>query len=286
MWALGDQLGRGFVVGATAGRTTLNGEGLQHEDGHSPLIASTNPACVWYDPAWAFEVGHIFRDGLRRMYGEDPENIFYYLTVYNEPYLQPAQPEGLDVDGLLKGLYRYAEAPDLGHEAARAQILASGVAVTWALEAQELLAQDWGVAADIWSATSWTELRREALACDAANLLDPDGEQRVPYVTRKLAGTPGPVIAVSDYMRAVQDQIRPWVQHDFRSLGTDGFGMSDTRGALRRYFKVDAASIVVATLEQLARQGGVKPEAPREAVEKYQLGDIRAAGAGNTLGES
>jgi pyruvate dehydrogenase E1 component len=286
MWALADQLGRGFLVGATAGRTTLNGEGLQHEDGHSPLLAATNPACVWYDPAWAFEAAHIFRDGLRRMYGENPENVFYYLTVYNEPYLQPAQPDGLDVDGLLKGLYRYADAPDLGHEAARAQILASGVALTWALEAQQLLAQDWGVAADIWSATSWTELRREAMACDADNLMDPDGEQRVPYVTRKLAGTPGPVIAVSDYMRAVQDQIRPWVQHDFRSLGTDGFGLSDTRGALRRHFKVDATSIVVATLQQLARQGGVKPEAAREAFQKYQLDDIRAAGAGNTLGES
>nr|WP_231116265.1 pyruvate dehydrogenase (acetyl-transferring), homodimeric type [Motilibacter rhizosphaerae] len=286
LWKLGDQLGRGFVLGATAGRTTLNGEGLQHEDGHSPLIASTNPACVWYDPAWAFEVGHLFRDGLRRMYGEQSEDVFYYFTIYNEPYLQPAQPEGLDVDGLLKGLYRYAPAPELGADAARAQILASGVAMTWAIEAQQLLADDWGVAADVWSATSWTELRREALACDEANLLSPDGEQRVPYVTRKLADTPGPVVAVSDYMRAVQDQIRPWVQHDFVSLGTDGFGLSDTRGALRRHFKVDAASIVVATLQQLAKQGGVKPEAPREAVEKYQLGDIRAAGAGNTLGES
>nr|WP_121193923.1 pyruvate dehydrogenase (acetyl-transferring), homodimeric type [Motilibacter peucedani] len=286
MWKLGDQLGRGFLLGATAGRTTLNGEGLQHEDGHSPLIAATNPAAVWYDPAFAFEAGHIFRDGLRRMYGESPEDVFYYLTIYNEPYLQPAQPADLDLDGLLKGLYRYAPGPDLGADAAKAQILASGVGLTWALEAQQLLADDWGVSADVWSATSWTELRREALDCDSANLLSPDGEQRVPYVTRKLAGAPGPVVAVSDYMRAVPDGIRPWVQHDWTSLGTDGFGMSDTRGALRRHFKVDAASITVATLAQLARQGGVKPEAAREAVEKYQLGDIRAAGAGNTLGES
>ncbi|NHC12531.1 pyruvate dehydrogenase (acetyl-transferring), homodimeric type [Motilibacter deserti] len=286
IWKFGDQLGRGFLLGATAGRTTLNGEGLQHEDGHSPLIASTNPACVYYDPAWAFEVGHIVKDGLRRMYGQDAENVFYYLTIYNEPYLQPAEPEGLDVDGLLKGLYRYASAPQLHDGAPGAQILASGVAMQWALDAQKMLAEDWGVAADVWSATSWNELRREALECDGANLLNPDGEQRVPYITRTLAGTPGPVIAVSDYMRTVQDQVRPWVQHDFVSLGTDGFGLSDTRGALRRHFKVDAASIVVATLMQLARQGGVKPEAPREAVEKYQLGDIRAAGAGNTLGES
>ena len=286
LWKFGDQLGRGFILGATAGRTTLNGEGLQHEDGHSPLIAATNPACVWYDPAWAYESALIFRDGLRRMYGENAENIFYYLTIYNEPYLMPAQPEGIDVDGLLKGLYRYSPAPDLGGDPARAQILASGVAMTWAIEAQQLLADDWGVAADVWSATSWTELRREALACDEANLLSPDGEQRVPYVTRTLAGAPGPVVAVSDYMRAVPDGISQWVQHDWASLGTDGYGMSDTRGALRRHFKVDAASIVVATLQQLARQGQVKAELPREAVDRYQLHDVRAAGAGNTLGDS
>ncbi len=285
MWKLGDQLGRGFLLGATAGRTTLNGEGLQHEDGHSPILAATNPACVSYDPAYGFEVAQIVRDGLRRMYGESPEDVFYYLTVYNEPYQHPAQPEGLDVDGLLKGLYRYAAAPELP-EAPHAQLLASGVAVPWALEAQRMLAEDWGVSAAVWSATSWTELRREALRCDEWNMVNPDGEVRVPYVTRALDGAAGPVVAVSDYVRALPDGIRQWVPGDWASLGTDGYGQSDTRGALRRHFRIDPPSIVVATLSQLARRGEVKPEAPREAIERYQLLDIRAAGAGNTMGES
>ncbi len=293
-WAMADQLGRGFLLGATAGRTTLNGEGLQHEDGHSPLLASTNPAVVHYDPAFGFELAHIVREGLRRMTGSSPEHpqgedIYYYLTVYNEPYVQPTEPEGLDVEALLQGMYRYADAPEVPaaeQAAARAQILASGVAVQWALEAQHLLATEWGVAADVWSVTSWNELRRDGLACDQFNLLHPQACQEVPYVTRCLAGAPGPVIAVSDYMRAVQDQIAPWVEHDFISLGTDGFGHSDTRGALRRHFHVDAASIVVATLRALADQGAVKPEAPAEAIARYQLHDVRAAGAGNTLGES
>jgi pyruvate dehydrogenase E1 component len=293
LWAFGDQLGRGFLLGATAGRTTLNGEGLQHEDGHSPLLAATNPACIHYDPAWAFEIAHIFKAGLHRMYGDagdgGGENIFYYLTVYNEPYLQPAEPEGVDVSGILAGLYRYAEAPVIGdgdNPPARAQILASGPAMLWALDAQRMLADEWGVGADVWSATSWNELRREAVAADEWTLLNPDAERRTPYVTRKLESAPGPVVAVSDFMRAVPDQIEPWVPSDWVSLGTDGFGCSDTRGALRRHFKVDAASIVVATLTALARRGEVKPDAPREAIERYQLLDVRAAGAGNTLGES
>ena len=289
MWSLADQLGRGFLLGATAGRTTLNGEGLQHEDGHSPLLAATNPACVHYDPAFGFELSHIVQDALRRMYGPDSEDVFYYLTIYNEPYVQPAEPEGVDVEGILRGIYRYAGAPSLdgsNGEGPRAQLLASGPAVNWALEAQQMLADDWGVAADVWSVTSWNELRREALACDQWNFLNPDQDKRVPYVTSKLDGTGGPVVAASDFMRAVQDQIAQWVPNDWSSLGTDGFGRSDTRGALRRHFKVDAASIVVAALVELARRGEVKPEAPREAIEKYQLLDVRAAGAGNTLGES
>lgn len=294
-WAMADQMGRGFLLGATAGRTTLNGEGLQHEDGHSPLIASTNPAVVHYDPAFAFEVAHIVRSGLQRMYGsseEHPqgENVYFYLTVYNEPYQQPAEPDNLDVEGLLKGIYHYSTAPQIptgeGGSAPAAQILASGVALLWALEAQQLLAQDWGVAADVWSVTSWNELRRDGLDSDQFNLLHPDQPQRVPYVTSRLAGTPGPVVAVSDFMKAVQDQIGPWVEHDYHTLGTDGFGHSDTRGALRRHFHVDAQSIVVATLQALAQQGSVKPEAAAEAIARYQLHDIRAAGAGNTLGES
>jgi pyruvate dehydrogenase E1 component len=282
LWAAGDQMTRGFLLGATAGRTTLNGEGLQHEDGHSLLLASANPACVSYDPAFAFEVGHIVKDGLRRMYGEKPEDVFYYLTVYNEPILQPVEPEGVDVEGLLRGVYRYSPAPE--GDGPKAQILASGIAVQWALEAQRLLQEDWNVQADVWSVTSWNELRRDGLATDEFNFMNPDGEQRVPYVTQALDGAAGPFVAVSDFMRAVQDQIAPWVPGDFTSLGTDGFGLSDTRGALRRHFKVDAWSIVVKTLGELARRGDMKPEAMREAIERYQLGDVTAAPAGETEG--
>jgi pyruvate dehydrogenase E1 component len=287
IWALGDQLGRGFLLGATAGRTTLNGEGLQHEDGHSLLLASTNPACVSYDPAWAFEIRHIVRDGLRRMYGEDSEDVFYYLTVYNEPYLQPAEPDDLDVEGVLRGLYRYrgAQMAD-GDAAPRAQILASGPAMQWALEAQRRLAEEWGVAAELWSATSWTELRRDAMACDEWNLLHPDEQPRVPYVTGKLDGAGGPVVAVSDWMRAVPDQIARWVPTDYASLGTDGFGRSDTRAALRRFFKIDAQSIAVAVLTELARRREIKPETVREALENYRLEDVTATTATEAGGES
>jgi pyruvate dehydrogenase E1 component len=280
-WAAADQLVRGFVVGATAGRTTLNGEGLQHEDGHSHLLASTNPAIVSYDPAFGFELGHIVKDGLRRMYGENSENVYYYLTVYNEPYMQPAEPENLDIEGLLKGIYLYAPAEIRSKK--KAQILASGVGVNWALKAQKLLAEDWGVAASVWSVTSWNELRRDGLETDSHNFLHPSDNKQA-YVTKKLANAEGPVIAVSDFMRAVQDQIAPWVPGQFASLGTDGFGLSDTRGALRRHFKVDAESIVVATLQQLAKQGDVKAKTVQEAIDKYQINDVTAADAGNTEG--
>ncbi|HEY8478705.1 MAG TPA: pyruvate dehydrogenase (acetyl-transferring), homodimeric type [Spirillospora sp.] len=293
MWAMADQMGRGFLLGATAGRTTLTGEGLQHADGHSPLLAASNPACVHYDPAWAFELSYIVQDGLRRMYGsseEHPqgEDVFYYLTVYNEPYHQPPEPENLDVDGLLKGLYLYRPAPEnvAGNGGApRAQLLASGVAGRWALEAQRLLAEDWGVAADVWSATSWNELAREARACDEWNMLNPDSDQRVPYVTRRLDGAPGPIVAVSDYTRAVPDQIAPWVHGDFTSLGTDGFGFSDTRAAARRFFHVDAASITLAVLTRLVRQGEIKPEVLQQAIHRYRLdadvSEVFAHGAGS-----
>ncbi|MFI6461876.1 pyruvate dehydrogenase (acetyl-transferring), homodimeric type [Streptomyces sp. NPDC050538] len=277
MWQLGDQLGRGFLVGATAGRTTLTGEGLQHADGHSPVIAATNPAALSYDPAFAYEVAAIVKDGLRRMYGEaapgeDP-NVFYYLTVYNEPIPQPAKPAGLGIDeGIVKGLYRFNTAESAGlspaANAARIQLLGSGTAIHWTLKAQQLLAEEWGVAADVWSATSWTELRRDALDADAALLR---GEERVPYVRQALHGAEGPVVAVSDYMRQVPDQIAQWVEQDWSSLGADGFGLSDTRDAARRYFGVDAESIVVAALAQLARRGEVKATAVKEARERYGL---------------
>jgi pyruvate dehydrogenase E1 component len=286
LWAASDQMTRGFLLGATAGRTTLNGEGLQHEDGHSLLIAATNPAVVSYDPAYAFEIAYIVEDGLRRMFGENPENIYYYLTVYNEPILQPAEPENLDVEGLLRGLYRYSPAPTLGDGAPKAQILASGTGMGWAIKAQELLAQDWGVAADVWSATSWTELRRDAVACEEHNLLNPGQPEKVPYVAAKLAGAGGPVVAVSDFMRAVPDLISRWVPGDFTSLGTDGFGMSDTRHALRRHFHVDAENIVVATLRQLARRGEVPANVPADAAAKYAIDDVNAAPVGETGGDS
>jgi pyruvate dehydrogenase E1 component len=280
-WAAADQLARGFVLGATAGRTTLNGEGLQHEDGHSHLLASTNPAVVCYDPAYAYEVGHIFKDGLRRMYGPNSENIYYYITVYNEPYLHPEEPANLDVEGLLKGIYLFRSGERQRKK--NAQILASGVAVNWALKAQDLLQKDWGVSADVWSVTSWNELRRDGLAVDRHNLLNPSNKKSA-YLTDRMKDAQGPVIAVSDYMRTVQDQIAPWVPQQFSSLGTDGFGLSDTRGALRRHFKVDAESIVVATLAQLAKSGDVKESVVQEALNKYRLDDISAADPGNTEG--
>ena len=280
-WAAADQLARGFVLGATAGRTTLNGEGLQHEDGHSHLLASTNPAVVCYDPAFAYEVGHIFKDGLRRMYGENSENIYYYITVYNEPYLHPEEPANLDVEGLLKGIYLFRSGERQRKK--NAQILASGVAVNWATKAQELLQKDWGVSADVWSVTSWNELRRDGLAVDRHNLLNPSSKKSA-YLTDRIKDAQGPVIAVSDYMRTVQDQIAPWIPQQFASLGTDGFGLSDTRGALRRHFKVDAESIVVATLAQLAKSGDVKESVVQEALNKYRLDDISAADPGNTEG--
>jgi pyruvate dehydrogenase E1 component len=299
MWAFGDQLGRGFLLGATAGRTTLTGEGLQHNDGHSPLLSSVSEACLTYDPAWGYEISYIVEDALRRMYSPsdghpDGENIFYYLTVYNEPYVQPAEPadypggQAALRDSILAGLYRYQRAPatvtgtredgagaamadEKATERLRAHLLASGVALRWALEAQRLLAEDWNVAADVWSATSWTELRRDALRCEEWNLLHPDAEQRVPYVTRMLDGENGPFVAVSDWIHAVPDQIARWVPGPYASLGTDGYGFSDTRAAARRFFHVDAESITLAVLAQLVRRGEVKPEALSEAIKKYRL---------------
>ncbi len=282
IWAMADQMSRGFLIGATAGRTTLTGEGLQHADGHSPLLASTNPAVVHYDPAFAFEIGHIVKDGLRRMYGhEDPEhpdgeNLIYYLTVYNEPVDQPGAPEGLDVEALLRGLYRYNTAPIDPQGKPRAQLLASGVAMAAALRAQKMLADEWGVAADVWSVTSWNELRRDAVETATWNLNHPGEEPRYPHVTQLLHGAEGSVVAVSDYMRAVQDQIAPYVYQPWTSLGTDGFGFADTRAAARRFFEVDAESIVVATLESLGREGQYDRGAAKRAYDQYRVGDPTA----------
>jgi len=282
-WQMADQMARGFVLGATAGRTTLTGEGTQHADGHSQLLASTNPACVAYDPAYGYEIAHIVKEGLRRMYGENSEDVFYYLTVYNEPIQQPAEPENVDVEGILKGLYllRRGEQGQIP-----AQIMASGVAVPWALEAQRILAEEWQVKADVWSATSWNELRKEAVEVERYNLLHPEEEQRVPYVTRKLQDAEGPFVAVSDWMRAVPDQIARWVPGQYQSLGGDGFGFADTRGAARRFFHIDAQSIVLAVLTELARQGKVDRSVLKQAVDKYQLLDVAAADPGTAGGDA
>ncbi|MEU8360485.1 pyruvate dehydrogenase (acetyl-transferring), homodimeric type [Nonomuraea sp. NPDC048882] len=238
MWALADQLGRGFLVGATAGRTTMTGEGLQHADGHSQLLASANPACLAYDPAFAYEVGVIVRDGLRRMYGPAAEDVFYYLTVYNEPMPQPAMPDGAE-EGILKGIYRYREGGGQAH------LLASGTAIHWALEAQRLLEEEYGLGVDVWSVTSWSELRRDAMTATG-----------VPYLRQAMAGTQGPVIAVSDWMRAVPDQIAPFVQRPWTSLGTDGFGLSGTRESVRKHFGVDPRSIADAVLKAVEEAEG------------------------------
>ncbi len=266
IWSFADQRGRGFLLGATAGRTTLNGEGLQHQDGHSQLMASTNPACLSYDPAFAYEIAAIVNDGLRRMIDEG-EDIFYYLTLYNEPYPQPERPDGID-EGILKGLYLFREAQQ--ERAYRAQILSSGSIMQQALRAQELL-EEFDVSADIWSATSFQQLRVDALDAERWNRLHPGEPKRQPYVTWCLEPHQGPVIAVSDWIKAVHDQVARWVPAPFVSLGTDGFGRSDDRAALRRHFEVDAENIVVATLSALSEFGDLKPEVVTQAISRFGL---------------
>ena len=288
IWAAADQLSRGFMIGATAGRTTLTGEGTQHMDGHSPLLAATNPAVVHYDPAYGYEIAHIMQDGLERMYGENPEDIIYYLTVYNEPIVQPAEPEGVDVEGIKKGMYLLAKGnwDGVNSDARQVQLLASGVGVPWALEAQQLLHDDWGVVADVWSVTSWTELRRDALRVDEARFLHPNDQHADSWLVEKLKDARGPVIATSDFMKQVQDQIAQWVPGDYASLGADGFGFSDTRAAARRFFHIDGPSMVVKALQMLAARGEVDPAWPGQAAEKYRLLDVTAGSSGNAGGES
>ncbi|WP_426246750.1 pyruvate dehydrogenase (acetyl-transferring), homodimeric type [Nocardioides sp. LHG3406-4] len=273
IWAMADQLARGFLIGATAGRTTLTGEGLQHADGHSPLIAATNPAVVHYDPCFAYEISHIMQSGLERMYGADAENVIFYLTVYNEPVSQPKEPDDVDVDGILKGMHRVSTGEGDGP---RVQLLASGVGFPWIEDAQRMLAEEWGVAADTWSVTSWNELSRDAITAESWNLLHPDQDPRRAYVADKLADAAGPKVAVSDYMRAVPMQIARWVPGDYRVLGTDGFGFADTRAAARRYFHVDAPSVVVAALQALADAGEIPREKVIEAFTKYRIDDPTA----------
>jgi pyruvate dehydrogenase E1 component len=270
IWSFGDQRGRGFLLGATAGRTTLAGEGLQHCDGQSQLLASAYPNCAAYDPAFAYEMGVIIRDGIERMYGPEPEDCFYYLTLYNENYSMPAMPEGVE-EGIVRGLYRFRTAPETNGNAARAQILASGTAMLAALDAQQILAEDYGVAADVWSATSYKMLREEALSTERWNRLHPTEPARTPYVTDLLGDSEGPIVAVTDFMKAVPDQVARFAPRPFASLGTDGYGYSDTRVALRRHFEVDAANIVIAVLHGLAQTEAVKSEVVEEAIARFDV---------------
>ncbi len=278
VWAMADQLARGFLIGATAGRTTLTGEGLQHADGHSPLLAATNPAVVHYDPAFAYEITHIMKSGLERMYGtseEHPlgEDVIYYLTVYNEPVPQPAQPEDVDVEGILKGIHRVSTASGDGP---RVQLMASGVGFPWVDRAATMLAEDWGVQADTWSVTSWNELARDALAAEEWNLLHPGDTPRTAYVADTLAVADGPFVAVSDYMSAVPMQIARWVPGDYCVLGADGFGFADTRPAARRFFHIDAESVVVRSLQALADAGEIDPGLVQKAFDRYKIDDPTA----------
>jgi pyruvate dehydrogenase E1 component len=268
IWAFGDQRGRGFLLGATAGRTTLNGEGLQHEDGHSQLLASVVPNLVAYDPAYAYEVATILQDGLRRMVREG-EDVFYYLTLYNENYPQAAMPEGAE-KGILAGLYRF-RASELGEHRPRVQLFGSGSVLTEALRAQKILAERYGVGADVWSATSYKELRREALECERVNRLHPDAAPRVPYVTKALSGARGPVVAVTDFLKLVPEMIARWVPQGLTPLGTDGYGRSASRAELRRFFEIDAEHIALAALTELARRGEVEPTLPARAIGELGL---------------
>jgi pyruvate dehydrogenase E1 component len=253
VWAAADSRAKGFLLGATAGRTTLNGEGLQHEDGHSPLLFSAVPTCRVYDPAWAYEVAVIVHDGLKRMY-QDQESCFYYLTLYNENYAQPEMPAGVE-DGIVKGLYLYKASEAKAEKGRRVQLLGSGVLLKDVIRAQQLLAEKFGVAADVWSAPSYVQLRREALECERWNMLHPADEPRVPYVVSQLGPAEGPIVATSDYMRALPEMVAKWFPDRFFALGTDGFGRSDSRPALRRHFEVDAEHAAYAALWRLALAG-------------------------------
>jgi pyruvate dehydrogenase E1 component len=271
-WAAGDLRARGFLIGGTAGRTTLAGEGLQHQDGHSLIQASTIPNCVAYDPAYAYELAVIVQDGMRRMFQEQ-ESCFYYITAMNENYLQPAMPEG-SAEGILKGMHRVQTEEarkDAGSQGPRVQLLGGGAILREALAAADLLARDFGVSADVWSVTSFNELRREGIDCERWNLLHPESEPRRSYVAASLGGTRGPVIAATDYMRTYADQIRPYIQRRYTVLGTDGFGRSDMRSQLRKFFEVNRYYIALAALKALADDGDIPATQVTQAIAKYRI---------------
>jgi pyruvate dehydrogenase E1 component len=272
-WAAGDMQARGFLLGGTSGRTTLNGEGLQHEDGHSHLMSATIPNCVSYDPTFSYEVAVILHDGLKRMY-EKMEHIYYYITVMNENYTHPAMPKGAE-NGILKGMYLFREGPDA--KKARVQLMGSGTIFREVIAASELLELDWGVASDVWSCTSFTELRREGLAAERFNLLHPEETQHVSFVGQMLKGRKGPAVAATDYMRSFPEQIRPFVDRRFVTLGTDGFGRSDTRKQLRKFFEVNRYYVVVAALKALADDGAIPVKTVSEAIKKYAIDPSKPA---------
>lgn len=278
-WAFADARGRGFLIGGTSGRTTLNGEGLQHEDGHSHIQASVIPNILSYDPGFHFEIAVIVREGLRRMM-EAQEDVFYYITVHNENYAMPAMPdrEGVE-EGIIKGLYLFRPSPvERTH---RVQLLGSSSIIMQVLRAQEILAEKYDVAADVWSATSYQQLRLEALEVDRWNLHHPESPKRKPYVTQLLEKAPGPIVAASDFVKAWPDMIAPWVPQGFSVLGTDGFGMSDTREVLRRHFEVDAESIAAYALYQLVRQGSIPASVLAQAKNDLGITETDEKGIGH-----
>ncbi|MBK8908044.1 MAG: pyruvate dehydrogenase (acetyl-transferring), homodimeric type [Rhodospirillales bacterium] len=267
-WAAADMQARGFLMGGTSGRTTLAGEGLQHQDGHSHLAAATIPNCIAYDPTYSYELAVILHDGLRRMFAEQ-ESVYYYITVMNENYHHPAMPEGVH-DGILKGLYLLKEAGG-GKGGQRVQLLGCGTILREVIAGAELLEQDFGIAADVWSVTSFNELRRDGISVDRHNMLHPEAEPRTPYVADCLNGRDGPVVAATDYMRTFPEQIRPWLTSRYLTLGTDGFGRSDTRAQLRKFFEVDRRYVAVAALKALADDGAVPASKVAEAIKKYDI---------------
>ncbi|PCH86014.1 MAG: pyruvate dehydrogenase (acetyl-transferring), homodimeric type [Piscirickettsiaceae bacterium] len=267
VWAAADQRTRGFLLGGTAGRTTLNGEGLQHEDGHSLLWASSVPNCISYDPTFNYELAVIMHDGLKRMFQEQ-EDVFYYITVMNENYAHPAMPEGSE-NGILKGMYLFKESE--GNGQLRVQLLGSGTIFNEVIAASDMLQKDWGVDSDLWSCTSFTELAREGQSCERENRLHPEQEKKVPYVAQCLNNRAGPVVISTDYVRLLADQIRPFVRKHCTVLGTDGFGRSDTRENLRRFFEVDRYYVTVAGLNALADVGQIDAKVVQQAIDKYEL---------------
>jgi pyruvate dehydrogenase E1 component len=272
-WAFGDQRGRGFMMGATAGRTTLAGEGLQHDDGHSHILASTIPVIRAYDPAFAYELAAIVREGIGRMYGEG-EDVFYYISLYNENYPQPAKPEGVD-DGIVRGLYRLAAAPDVAEPRGRVRLVGSGSIVQQVIAARDLLAERFGVAAEVYSATSFQQLRHEALGVERWNRLNPDQSARVPYVAQVLGTEGGPIVVATDWIKTLPDLVAPWIEAPYLVLGTDGFGRSDTRESLRAHFEIDSPSIAAAALSGLARTGALDPATAAAGIRELGLDPAR-----------